>query len=53
MDRTTRELARFAARLSLADLSQTAVRAAKARILSSIAVALAAHDMEPIRIARR
>ncbi len=53
MDRTTSKLVGFAGRLKFSDLSETALRAAKARILSSVAVALAAYDMAPVRIARR
>lgn len=53
MDRTTSRLVGFASTLRIDDLSPTVLRAAKARILSSIAVALAAHDMPPVCIARR
>jgi 2-methylcitrate dehydratase len=52
-DRTTAKLVEFAANLQLGDLSETARTAAKARILSTIAVGLAAFDMEPVRIARK
>ena len=53
MDTTTAKLTQLATRLRFTDLPDTAVRAAKARILSSIAVALAAYGMEPVRIVRR
>lgn len=53
MDRTTAQLVDFASRLRFEDLSGAAVTAAKARILSSLAVALAAYDMPPVAIARR
>lgn len=53
MDRTTAQLVDFTARLRFEDLSAAAVTAAKARILSALAVALAAYDMPPVAIARR
>jgi 2-methylcitrate dehydratase len=53
MDRTTEQLVDFASRLRFDDLSEAAVTAAKARILSALAVALAAYDMAPVAIARR
>lgn len=53
MDATTAKLAHFATRLRYEDLSAIAVQAAKARILSSLAVSLAAFDMPPVRIARK
>lgn len=53
MDRTTSKLVDFASTLRIDDVSPAALRAAKARILSSVAVALAAHDMPPVEIARR
>ena len=53
MDRTTTKLVDFASRLTLDDLPDVARTAAKARILSTIAVSLAAFDMEPVRISRR
>lgn len=53
MDRTTTRLTHFAIRLRNEDLSETVLRAAKARVLSSIGVALAAYEMAPVRIARR
>ena len=53
MDRTTERLVQFASRLRFEDLSEAAVIAAKARILSALAVALAAYDMPPVAIARR
>lgn len=53
MDATSGRLTGFTARLRFEDLPEIAVRAAKARILSAIAVSLAAFDMEPVRIARK
>src|SRR4051812_24567975 len=52
-DRTTDKLLDFASRVKLGDLPDAARTAAKARILSTLGVSLAAFDMEPIRIARR
>ncbi len=52
MDRTTQKLVDFAERLRFEDLPPAAIEAAKARILSTLAVSLAAFDMEPVRIAR-
>jgi 2-methylcitrate dehydratase len=52
-DRTTAKLVEFASSLTLGDLPDVARTAAKARILSTIAVSLAAFDMEPVRISRR
>lgn len=51
-DHTTRKLVDFATALRYADLSQAALFAAKARILSAFGAALAAFDTEPVRIAR-
>src|SRR5262249_50536021 len=42
-----------ARRLELADLTPVTVRAAKARIASTLGVSLAAFELEPIRIARK
>lgn len=53
MDTTTQKLVHFAARLRYDDLGAQAIEAAKARILSTLAVSLAAYDLEPIRIARK
>lgn len=53
MDRTTRKLTDLTQRLAFEDLPQRALEAAKARILSTLAVSLAAFDMEPVRIARK
>ena len=53
LDITTQKLVDFAARLRYVDLPEAAVMAAKARMLSAIAVSLAAFDMEPVRIARK
>ncbi len=52
MDKSTAKLVRFAQALRHEDLTPRAVQAAKARILSTFAVALAAFDLEPVRIAR-
>ena len=53
MDATTSTLTQLAQRLRFEDLPPSAVEAAKARILSTLAVSAAAFDMEPVRIARR
>ena len=53
MDRTTTKLVDFTSRLTLDDLSDVARTAAKARILSTLGVSLAAFDVEPVRIARK
>jgi len=52
-DKTTARLVEFASTLRLEELPELARTAAKARILSTLAVALAAFDMEPVRIARK
>lgn len=53
MDRSTQKLVDFATQLSYGDLDASTLEAAKARILSTLAVSLAAFDMEPVRIVRR
>ena len=53
MDSTTQSLTSFAASLRFEDLSAKAIEAAKARILSTLAVSLAAFELEPVRIARK
>ena len=53
MDITAKKLIDFTSRLQLSDLSRVAIKAAKARIVSTIAVSLAAFDLEPVRIARK
>ena len=53
MDATTEKLVTLARTLRFEDLSPIAIRAAKARIASTIAVSLAAYNMEPVRIARK
>jgi 2-methylcitrate dehydratase len=53
LDATTRKLTRFARSLRFEDLPSSALEAAKARVLSTLAVSLAAYGMEPVRIARR
>ena len=52
MDTTARKLTDFTTRLQFSDLSAVAIKAAKARIVSTIAVSLAAFEMEPVRIVR-
>jgi 2-methylcitrate dehydratase len=53
LDPTTDKLVSLARSLRYEDLTPVAIRAAKARIVSTIAVSLAACDMEPVRISRR
>ncbi len=53
MDATTEKLCHFTQRLRYADLPPIAVVAAKARILSTLAVALAAYGMPPVQIVRK
>ena len=53
MDQTTERLVGFTTALRFEDLPETAVTAAKARIVSSLAVSLAAFNAEPVRIAAR
>jgi len=53
VDITTQKLVEFATRLRYEDLDAKAVEAAKARILSTLAVSLAAYEMEPVRIVRK
>jgi len=53
MDITTQALIAFASHLRFEDLNAKALEAAKARILSTIAVSLAAYELEPVRIARK
>ena len=52
MDTTTEKLVTLARTLRYEDLSPIAIRAAKARIISTLAVGLAAFNMEPVRIVR-
>ena len=52
MDETTKRVVDFAAHLTWDDLPREAVHAAKARLLDSIGVALAAFGAPPARIAR-
>ena len=52
MDATTQRVVDFAADVSWSDLADGAVHAAKARLLDSIGVALAAFGAPPARIAR-
>lgn len=53
MDTTTKKLADFATALRFEDLPEAAVQAAKARIVSTLAVSLAAFDLPPVRIAKQ
>ena len=53
MDTTTRTLCDFTRNLRYEDLPAIALVAAKSRILSTLAVALAAYDMAPVRIVRK
>jgi 2-methylcitrate dehydratase len=53
MDSTTRKLVEFATHLRYSDIGPATLEAAKARILSTLAVSLAAFDMEPVRIVRK
>jgi 2-methylcitrate dehydratase len=53
LDTTTEKLVTLAHALRFEDLTPVAIRAAKARIVSTIAVSLAAYNMEPVRIARK
>ena len=53
LDATTRKLTEFTTGLQYSDLNPNAIIAAKARILSTLGVSLAAYDMEPVRIARK
>jgi 2-methylcitrate dehydratase len=53
VDDTTRRIVRFATKLRYEDLSDKAVHAAKARVLDSIGVGLAAFMAPPVRVARR
>ena len=53
MDTTTEKIITLARTLRFEDLSPLAIRAAKARILSTLAVSLAAYDMPPVKIARK
>src|SRR6185295_3200162 len=53
MDATTRRIVDFARALQYEHLPQKAVHAAKARLLDSIGVGLAAYMAPPVRVARR
>lgn len=52
MDRSTQKLVDFATQLQYSNLDAATLEAAKARILSTLAVSLAAFEMEPVRIVR-
>ena len=52
MDHTTHRLVEFTSGLPYPALNAQAIEAAKARILSTIGVSLAAFDLEPVRIVR-
>ncbi|MGQ0664524.1 MAG: MmgE/PrpD family protein [Pseudomonadota bacterium] len=53
MDDTTRRIVRFARAIEYRHLPVAAIRAAKARVLDSLGVGLAAYMAPPVRIARR
>ena len=53
LDTTTEKIITLARTLRFEDLSPLAIRAAKARILSTLAVSLAAYDMPPVKIVRK
>jgi len=53
VDETSRRIVRFARSIEYAQLSPAAIHAAKARVLDSIGVGLAAFMAPPVRIARR
>ena len=53
MDATTQKFSSFTQRLRYEDLPEIALVAAKARILSTLGVALAAYDIAPVRIVRK
>ena len=53
MDNTTQKLVDFAMHLRYEDLTPQTLEAAKARVLSTLAVSLAAYDMPPVRIVRK
>lgn len=53
MDKTANDLVNFTAKLTYSKLPKAAVEAAKARILDSIGVAMAAFLADPVRISRR
>jgi 2-methylcitrate dehydratase len=53
MDATTRAFCDFTRRLRYEDLPDIALVAAKSRILSTLAVALVAYEMPPVRIVRK
>jgi len=53
MDKTAKTLIDFTSNLQFSDLSPISIKAAKARIVSTIAVSLAAFDLEPVRIVRK
>ncbi len=53
VDATTKKLTDFTTALRFQGLPETAVQAAKARIISALAVSLAAFDMPAVRIAKK
>ena len=53
MDSTTKKLTDFTTGVHFSDLPAAALKAAKARIVSTLAVSLAAFDFEPIRIVKK
>ncbi len=53
MDSTTRKLTDFTTHLQFSDFPAVAIKAAKARIASTLGASLAAFDFEPIRILKK
>lgn len=53
MDSTTKKLTDLTTNLQFSDLPAAAIKAAKARIVSTLAASLAAFDFEPIRILKK
>ena len=53
MDHTTQKLVQFASTLTVDAIPAPALEAAKARILSTLGVSLAAYEMPPVRITRK
>jgi 2-methylcitrate dehydratase PrpD len=53
LDHTTEKLVGLASNLQFDDVPAGALIAAKARILSTLGVSLAAFDLEPVRLARK
>jgi 2-methylcitrate dehydratase len=53
LDKTANKLVNFASKLRYEDLSASAVRNAKARLLNCLAVSMGAYDAPPVKIARK